>query len=219
MFFIFYALKKNLYELVFNINSFIITIPADLSAGLISVIFKFPVKGLIGHIFEILEQDNLLKNSGGSGESSGTGGPSGSGGGSGEGSGEGPSGSGEPSGSGGPSEERDINYADYDFETDSSPEPLPSDDPFGGSKTMAIIYGNEKHIESSTKEELEEAINTIEEMKEMHRQQQAPASDSEIKRLTKKEDLCIEELEKKNSEGEKESSIKDTEDKGKGKEK
>jgi hypothetical protein len=52
-------------------------------------------------------------------------------------------------------------------------------------------------------------------MKEMHREMPV-ASNSEIVRLSKKEE---QELEKKSSQGEKESSIKDGEDKGKGKEK
>jgi len=72
--------------------------------------------------------------------------------------------------------------------------PSPSDDPFGGSKSMAIIYGNENIID---------------------REQPVPASESEIKRLTKKEELCLEELGKRSSQGENESSLKGAEDKGK----
>jgi hypothetical protein len=98
----------------------------------------------------------------------------------------------------------------------NTPIPLPAYDGFRESNTQKILYGNESFIESSTKEELEDAIKTIEMMKEMHREMPVPASNSEIVRLSKKEE---QELEKKSSQGEKESSIKDGEDKGKGKEK
>jgi hypothetical protein len=218
MFLVFYALKKILSDVVLNFEYFIVTLPSDFFAGFIALLVRYPIKGVTQDILETLEQDILLKNSDGSGE--GTGGSSGSGVGSGTG---GPSGSGEPSGSGGPSgsDEPVISYHNY-YETDSeaggnSPIPLPSDDGFRDSNIDKIIYGNESFIESSTKEELKDAIKTIEMMKEMHREMQAPASNSEIERLTKKAELCQEELEKKSSQGEKESSIKDGEDKGKGK--
>jgi hypothetical protein len=91
---------------------------------------RYPLKGVIQDILETLEQDILIKNSGGSGEGtggssgsgvgedSGTGGPSGSG----EPSGSAvPSGSGQPSGTGGPSGSGEpvTSYADYNYESDS----------------------------------------------------------------------------------------------------
>jgi hypothetical protein len=215
--FLFYGLKKSISDIVLNFDSCIITLPSELSASLISLSLKLPLKGLIEDLSDKVEQDILFKNSDGDGEGSDTGEPSGSGVNLGD--------SGEPSGSGGPTGSDQVPYnkviTDSDFEspTDSEGEgnsPLPSDDPFEGKKSMAIIYGNEEHIKSSTKEELKDAIKTIEQMKEMHREMPVPASDSEIKRLTKKEELCLEELEKRNSEGEKESTIKGPEDKGKG---
>jgi len=221
MFFIFFTLKKTMpvIDIVLNFDDFIVTVDSDLFPGLMALLLRFPIKGLVGDIFETIEQDILFKNPGGSGEGSSTGGPSGSGQPSGSG---GSSGSGGPTGSGQVPYKKVISESDYEYETGSEGggnSPVDLDDPFGGSKSMGIIYGNENIIKSATKEELEKAIETIDNMKDMHRDMQAPASESEIKRLTKKEDLCREELEKRSSEGEKESNLKDGKDKGKGKEK
>jgi uncharacterized membrane protein YgcG len=111
MFFIFFTLKnsKPVIDIVLNFYDFIVTVDSDLFPGLMALLLRFPIKGLVGDIFETIEQDILFKNPGGSGEGSSTGGPSGSG---------QPSGSGGSSGSGGPTGSGQVPYKKVISESD-----------------------------------------------------------------------------------------------------
>ena len=77
-----------------------------------------------------------------------------------------------------------------------------------GTATQAIYYASREDYKNMTEDLLKEILDKSDEMKTEYRRSKVPAADLEIKRLTKIDDICIEELSNKASE----------DSKGKGKE-
>jgi len=215
-----------------------IFIPKELLAGFLSAIIRLLIKGLIEDSTmeipvlygtsqvpkpEIFEQ-NLLKGSGSDEPSEG---PSGSYEPSDEASGE-ASGSGVASGSGAASGEGKkgvITYSDYGYSSSEEEADFRSDqnDEYT-SPINQLIYSPNDKLSGQSKETLEEVKKTIESMKTEYKISNVPAAQQALLHLENKLEACDKELEKladeeKNSLTDNKGKEKESDYKGKGKEK
>jgi hypothetical protein len=87
--------------------------------------------------------------------------------------------------------------------------------------SQAIYYANREDYRNMSDDLLKEILDTSDEMKTEYRRSKVPAADLEIKRLTKIDEICIEELSKRASEDPKgkgkevEKNLEDPKGKGK----
>ncbi|BFS50151.1 cytochrome c oxidase subunit 1 (mitochondrion) [Madurella fahalii] len=210
MFAVFYLLRNYFFSAGFNLEysglDFKVYIPADLSAGFLSVIFRLGLKGLIEDFFSsqntsdiyskcefsesnIEQFDNDLLQNGINFSSAASGSGSGSG-------------SGEPSNSSGKNPESgkvttDSDYGDYSEDESIKAESTYSDS--NDTELMKLIYSNDfpNQIKTLDKDQLSLTLNTLGEMKEQYQQSKVPSAEEQIKILSKQEALVAKEIEKR----------------------
>jgi hypothetical protein len=118
-----------------------------------------------------------------------------------------------------------INDSDYEWESDNSiggvGHGYSSDDSNSGQESQVSKFINsidfESRVKRATLDELSEALTTIDQAKSLYENSTVPSKNEQIALLTKKEAICLAEIEQKLIEMENSAEKAEVQDKGKGK--